>query len=67
MSAKIILRKKEYEVKPGQTLAQVMKQINAAPESYLATRSGEMMTEDEMVKEGDIITLIAVISGGGAW
>lgn len=67
MSAKIILRKKEYEVKSNQTLAQAMKQINAAPESYLATRAGEMMTEDEMVKEGDAITLIAVISGGGVW
>jgi sulfur carrier protein ThiS len=30
----------------------------------IATRQGEMITEDEMVREGDVIKLIAVISGG---
>jgi sulfur carrier protein ThiS len=65
MIAKLILRDKEYEVKPGMTLLDVLKKINIVPESVIATRDGEMITDDEIVRSGDVIKLIAVISGGG--
>jgi sulfur carrier protein ThiS len=35
-----------------------------SPESVLATREGELITDDEIIQDGDTITLIAVISGG---
>lgn len=66
MIAKLILRDKEYEVKPGMTLLDALKKINVTPESVIATRDGEMITDDEIVRSGDAIKLIAVISGGGA-
>jgi sulfur carrier protein ThiS len=34
------------------------------PESVIATRDGEMVLEDEILKDGEVIKLIAVISGG---
>jgi len=34
------------------------------PESVIATRDGEMITDDEILRSGDVIKLIAVISGG---
>jgi hypothetical protein len=34
------------------------------PESVIATREGEMILEDEILKDGEVIRLIAVISGG---
>ena len=63
---KLILRNKEYEVKPGMTLLSALQKINVVPESVIATRGGEMILEDEILKDGDVVKLIAVISGGSA-
>ncbi len=64
MTAKLILRDKEFEVRPGMSLLDALKKNNIVPESVIATRDGEMITEDEILKDGDLIKLIAVISGG---
>jgi sulfur carrier protein ThiS len=61
---KLMLRTKEYEVKPGMTLLSALQKINIVPESVIATREGEMILDDEILKDGDVIKLIAVISGG---
>ena len=61
---KLILRNKEYEVKPGMTLLSALQKIDVVPESVIATREGEMILEDEILRDGDVIKLIAVISGG---
>ncbi|MBI3151078.1 MAG: MoaD/ThiS family protein [Chloroflexi bacterium] len=66
MSAKLVLRDKEYEVKAGMTLLDALKKSNIVPESVIATRNGELMTEDEILRNGDVIKLIAVISGGSS-
>lgn len=63
---KLILRDKEYEVKPGMTLLSALHKIDVVPESVIATRDGEMILEDEILQEGDVIKLIAVISGGSS-
>ena len=64
MTAKLILRDKEYEVKPGMTLLDALKKSSIVPESVIATRNGEMITDDEVLRSGDVVNLIAVISGG---
>jgi sulfur carrier protein len=64
MAVKLILRDKEYEVKPGMTLLDSLKKVDVLPESVIATRDGEMILEDEILKDGDVVKLIAVISGG---
>ena len=61
---KLILRDKEYEVKPGMTLLSALQKINVVPESVIVKREGEMILEDEILKDGDVVKLIAVISGG---
>ena len=61
---KLILRDKEYEVKPGMTLLSALHKINVVPESVIATREGEMILEDEILRDGEEVKLIAVISGG---
>lgn len=61
---KLILRNKEYEVKPGMTLLSALQKIDVVPESVIATRGGEMILEDEILNDGDEVKLIAVISGG---
>jgi sulfur carrier protein ThiS len=62
----LILRNKEYEVRAGMTLLAALKKINIIPESVIATKNGEMILEDEILKDGDVIKLIVVISGGQA-
>jgi len=61
---KLVLRNKEYEVKHGMTLLAALQKIDVLPESVIATREGEMILEDEILKDGDVVKLIAVISGG---
>lgn len=59
------MRDREYEVKPGMMLLDALRKINIVPESVIATREGEMILDDEILKDGDEVKLIAVISGGG--
>lgn len=64
MTAKLILRNKEYEVKHGMMLLDALKKCGVVPESVIATREGEMILDDEILKEDDEVKLVAVISGG---
>ena len=64
MTAKLILREKEYEIKAGMTLLSSLKKVGILPESVIATRDGELILDDEILKNGEVITLISVISGG---
>ena len=64
MTVKIILRNTEYEVRAGMTVLHSLEKIGVEPESVLATRDGELLTDDEILHEGEVIKLVAVISGG---
>ena len=64
MPVKLTLRDKEFEVKPGMMLLDALKKIDVVPESVIATRDGEMILDDEILRDGDVVKLIAVISGG---
>jgi sulfur carrier protein ThiS len=60
----VILRKKVFEIRSGSTLLSALLKLGILPETVLATRNGEMLTEDEILLEDDAINLIEVISGG---
>jgi sulfur carrier protein ThiS len=64
MTAIMILRKHEYEIKHGMTVRNALQKLDLKPDSVLATRNGELITDDEIVKENDVIKLVPVISGG---
>ncbi len=61
---KLILRAKEYEIKPGMTLLSALEKSNINPESVIATRDGEIIVDDEILQDGQVIKLVQVISGG---
>jgi len=61
---KLILRKDVFEVRPGMTLYDALKKLNILPEGIIATRIGELIEVDEILKEGDVIKLVTAISGG---
>ena len=60
----IVLRNQKYEVKAGSTLLAALKKIEILPESVICTREGELITEDIMLKAGETIKLVSVVSGG---
>ena len=61
---KLILRKDEFEVRAGMTLLSALQKIGILPEGIIATRAGELIEEDEILKDGDVVKLITAISGG---
>jgi sulfur carrier protein ThiS len=61
---KLVFRNLEYEVRPGMNLLDALKKQNILPEGVICTREGVLITEDEILKDGDVIKLIAAISGG---
>jgi len=48
------------------SLLDALKKSNIVPESVIAVRDGEMITDDEILRSGDEIKLVAVISGGSS-
>jgi len=62
----LIVRKQEHQLPANQTVAQAIQQLGLPPESYLAVRNGEMITEKDLLRAGDVVRLIPVISGGSA-
>lgn len=64
MTVTLILRDREFEVKHGMMLLDALRKMGVLPESVIATRDGEMIVDDEILKDGDVVKLIAVISGG---
>lgn len=63
---KVILRqpRREIEVEGVSKVADLFKQLDLVPESYLAIRDGELLTIDMPVGPDDVIELRPVISGG---
>ena len=64
MTAKFIFRNKEYETKHGMTVRKALQKLNIEPDSVLASRNGELITDDEIIHENVVIMLVPVISGG---
>lgn len=60
----LILREKEYEVNHGMTLRDTLNKIDVQPEAVLAVHQDQLITDEEILIDGAVIKLIAVISGG---
>ena len=60
----VIYRDKTWEHKPGSTVRHVIEKAGLNPESFLAVRDGELINEATLTQDGDVIKLIAVVSGG---
>ena len=61
---KLILRNQEFLVRPGMNLLDALKKNNILSEGVLCTRNGELISEDEILNDGDVIKIITAISGG---
>ena len=64
MAFKVTVRNKTYDFEGVTNVRKILKRININPESYLVVRNGKLLTEDDVIKDGEEIKIIAVISGG---
>jgi sulfur carrier protein ThiS len=64
MPVELVLRDRKYQVTAGQTIRQALENLDIIPETVLPVRQGKLVAEDEILKEGESIRLVAVISGG---
>lgn len=64
MPVTLILRKKEYTVEGTITVKEALKQLGLSPESHLVVRDGRLLTENDALRNGEVVKLVAVISGG---
>ena len=64
MTARLILRDQEFEARHGMTVWDALSRNDISPDLVLATREGEMITDDEIIQDGYTIALIAVITSG---
>ena len=66
MTVKVILRNKEILIEETKdlTVSKILKKLDLLPETYLCVRNGELITERELIRDGETIRLVPVISGG---
>ena len=64
MTAKIVYKKREYQIRPGVSIKTAMEEIDIQPKSVIPIYKGELAKLDMIIKEGDVIRLVRVISGG---
>jgi sulfur carrier protein ThiS len=60
----VFYRDKTWTVRPGSTVRHVMVKAGLNPESTLAVRDGSLIHEATLIRDGDVIKLIGVVSGG---
>lgn len=65
MTIKLTLRKQEYQLE-GKSIQvkQALAELKLSPEAYLLVRDGELLNENDWLKDGDEVKIVAVISGG---
>lgn len=62
--ATLTFRRETFSAKPGMTIRSAIEACGLNPETILATRNGELITDEVVIEPGDHIKLIATISGG---
>ncbi|MGD1993587.1 MAG: MoaD/ThiS family protein [Anaerolineae bacterium] len=57
-------RDQVWEMDPRMTVRQLIEEVDLIPETVLAVRDGQLLSDDAVLEAGDEVKLIAVISGG---
>ena len=60
----IIYRDQKWELKDGMTVRDAILKVGLDVEAVLAVRDGKLINEETLTRGGDVIRLVAVISGG---
>ena len=64
MTVILVLRRQEHTLEGTTTVQQALAELGLSPETHLVVRDGELLNENEPLKDGDVVRLVPVISGG---
>lgn len=66
MPAKVVFRKEIVTITEIRdlTVSKLLKHMQLLPEAHIVIRSGELLTEQELIRDGDELRIVPVISGG---
>lgn len=64
MTARLVLRNKEYEVQQGTTILFALIKLGVDVRVVRPMRDGELIDPETVLKEGDLIQLVPLIAGG---
>jgi sulfur carrier protein ThiS len=65
MPIKLVLRKQTFEINEKSIQVKLaLHKINLSPESYLVVRQGDLLNDNDYLKDGDEVKIVPVISGG---
>lgn len=65
MTIRLILRKKEFQIEEKSVqVKRAFQQLNLSPEAHLMVRDGQLLNENDILRDGDEVKIVAVISGG---
>jgi sulfur carrier protein len=64
----VVLRnpRREVQVAGGRRVKDILRELDVMPETVLVIRGDELVTADQLVREGDVLELRPVMSGGRA-
>jgi sulfur carrier protein ThiS len=60
----VVYRDRTWQVRAGSTVRHIIVSAGLNPESTLAVRDGKLIHEATLIRDGDVIKLIRVVSGG---
>lgn len=67
MSITVYLRKEKFEIEDKSiSVGELFRQLDLSPQAYLAVRNLNLMTEKDIVYDGEEVRIIPVISGGNS-
>ncbi len=64
MPVTFTFRKEEYKLEGTLTVKEAFKRLKLLPESHFMMRDGTLLNENDVLRNGETIKIIAVISGG---
>ena len=64
MPVTLIFRKQEYLLEGTITVKEALKQLGLSSESHLMVSQGELLNENDVLRNGDTVKIISAISGG---
>ena len=62
--AKLVLRNKEFEVRPGTTILYALIKLGIDVRVVHPMRDGQLIDPETVVEEGDLIVLVPLVAGG---
>ncbi len=64
MPVVLIYRQQKLEVEDTLTVREALQKLGLSPESHLIVRNGELLNENDTLRNGDEVKIISAISGG---